>query len=75
MTAVAKTPKKAAYSALDDRWTVRIVCVRTTAYGNVLFNDIGVSTDLSDKEDSSAQTRRRVSTYMAAGLESVGFAD
>lgn len=55
VTKMAKMFKRAGYSALDDRRTGRIVCVRTTAYENVLFNDVGLSTDLSDKKDSSAQ--------------------
>jgi len=55
VTKMAKMFKRAEYSALADRRTARIVCVRTTAYENVLFNDVGLSTDLSDKKDSSAQ--------------------
>jgi hypothetical protein len=31
--------------------------VRTTAYENVLFNDVGLSTDLRDKTDFSAQPK------------------
>jgi hypothetical protein len=59
VTAAAKMPKRAGYSALDDRRTATIVCIRTTAYENVLFNDVGQSTELSDKKCSSAQARRR----------------
>jgi len=55
VTKMVKMFKIAGYSALDDRRTGRIVCVRTTAYENVLFNDVGLSTDFSDKKDSSAQ--------------------
>jgi hypothetical protein len=55
VTATAKKRKRAGCSALNDRRTARIVCIRTTAYENVLFNEVGLSTDLSDKKDSSAQ--------------------
>jgi len=55
VTKMAKMFKRAGYSPLDDRRTARIVCVRTTAYENVLFKEVGLSTDLSDKKDSSAQ--------------------
>ena len=37
VTAAAKMPKSAGYSALDDRRTARIARVRTRASGNVLF--------------------------------------
>ena len=36
VTAVANKSRRGTYSALDDRRTVKIVCVRTTAYENVL---------------------------------------
>ena len=37
VTAAAKMPKRAGYSAIDDRRTARIACARTPAYENVLF--------------------------------------
>ena len=60
-------PKRAGYSASDDRRTVKILCVRTTAYENVRFKDVGLSTDLRDKENSSVHARRRASSCFQAG--------
>lgn len=44
------------------------ICVRTTAHENVLLNDVGLSTELSDKEDSSAQDVALQLAYRPAGL-------
>jgi len=44
------------------------VCFRTTAHEIVPFNDDGLSTDLSDKEDSSAQDVALQVAYRPAGL-------
>jgi hypothetical protein len=56
VTAVPKMTKKAGLRRIRGQ---KDIYVRTTAYENVLVNDVGLLTDFSEKENTSAHARRR----------------